>query len=224
MGSSALENLLASSPHVTTMCAKTGWQCESTWSLCEHPKILDCARRWEENSTDWYQAYDFFESTEIWDDMSKLIRIDKSPPNIVKYKQLIEYFERTNKLFVFIAMKPGHCRIFTRTIQTPAKIDMQRERMEELEANVDPRHIIWVTYTDMVTRTDTFVTRLLHALPMLGQIGINSRHIHGSDPNRKRRLTEHQEDWREASLFEYITSNQCKLNDHCALSSMPLPN
>ena len=211
MGSSALENLLASSPHVATMCSSAGWQCESTVPLCE-AKILDCSRRWEPNSTDWARTYEFFNRTRIWDDMSKPIRMDKSPHNIVKYRSLASYFEQTNKSYIFVAMKPDRCRV-SRHHYTLEQVDMQLQRMRDLEASVDPAHLVSLNYTEMLTSTDLFVSRVLAAIPSLERLDVYSSNIHS------RRIL--IEDAREKPLRQYLASDQCTLDNFCPASMAP---
>ena len=215
MGSSALENLLASSPHVTTMCKKTKWQCESTWNLCDEG-ILDCAHRWDPKSTDWVRAYEYFNRIEIWDNMSKNIRLDKSPPNIVKYRELIAYFEQTNSSYMFVAMIPDRCYV-SRHHYSLSNVDRQLEYMRQLIEFTDPKHIVQLNYTDMLINTNRFITRLLDAIPELEGLDIVTNNIH-----IRRMLADN---YREQSLYDFITSDDCKIQNYCPSSSPspPLP-
>lgn len=204
MGSSALENLLASSPSVTTMCQKTKWQCEPTWNLV-NAGILVRDNRWQPDSIDWYAAYEYYENISIWDDMTKPIRIEKAPPNIVKYKQLMEYFHATNKSFMFISMKSDRCYVSRHRYDSIESVDLRLSQMEELEHNVPPQYIVSVNYTDMITNTNFFVKQILDRIPQLQRLDITSRNIHA-----RRRLNH-----REEPLYYYIRSENCVLKNHC---------
>lgn len=56
-GSTGLEGLLASSPHVSTMCQMGFWACEGTWLLTKRGVFTKQAR-WEPNITNWTWAYE----------------------------------------------------------------------------------------------------------------------------------------------------------------------
>ena len=59
-GSSALENLIASSPAVSTMCNKTSWQCETTHVLVKYG-LIEWVTRSDPAKADWERTYAFRE-------------------------------------------------------------------------------------------------------------------------------------------------------------------
>lgn len=105
-GSTGLEGLLASSPHVSNMCGAHTWACEGTWLLSK-AGLFDHNTRWLPNYTDWDAAFEIFHA-KAWN-LSKHFLMDKSPPNVAKIPELVDYFERNHKNYYFVTMSRHPC-------------------------------------------------------------------------------------------------------------------
>ncbi len=105
-GSTGLEGLLASSPHVSDMCGAKTWACEGTW-LLTYAGVVSSTTRWLPNYTNWTKAFDVYH-TRAWN-MSRHFLMDKSPPNIAKIPELVDYFEAHGRDYYFITMARHPC-------------------------------------------------------------------------------------------------------------------
>lgn len=108
-GSSALMNLLDSSPATSTMCHLHTWQCEPTKFLIEHG-IFDHEQRFDANKTNWTEVYRLYHKEQVWDDPNAPILMDKAPPNILKTKEMVRFFQENNYNYKMIVMWRSPCR------------------------------------------------------------------------------------------------------------------
>jgi len=175
-GSSGLEGLLSTSPTVSTMCAKSIWQCEATATLLRE-NVFPRTLRYDPAYTNWSRVYEVYNSLElgsIWDDPTKPILMDKSPPNIVKTKGMIEFFEKTGREYRFVAMARHPC-MYNSVTETSFSLLMGY--MRDMLANVPQDKIYTISYNDFVTRPDMVAQGLLDWLPELGQLDINASYL-----------------------------------------------
>lgn len=201
-GSSALENLIASSPAVSTMCNKTYWQCESTHVLVQYG-LLDWETRKDPAKTDWDQIYAFFEDFEIWDDMSKPIRIVKSPYNVLKSKSLLNYFLKTKKDYRFLVLERDVPCLSSALDRRSVEYSAMRAGLDEIYSLTPHEKRLTIHYEDMVTRPYYLMHKILDWFPQLRLLHGDEKHIRGSRMNYLKKNT------REEPLLEYIHSSSC---------------
>ena len=106
-GSSGLEGLFSSSPSVSTMCAKSVWQCEATATLMREG-VFTRANRYHPDATNWTRVYEVYNSPDlgsIWNDPTRPILMDKSPPNLAKSKSMIKFFEKNDMDYRFVVRR-----------------------------------------------------------------------------------------------------------------------
>ena len=175
-GSSGLEGLFSSSPSVSTMCAKSVWQCEATATLMREG-VFTRSSRYLPSATNWTKVYNVYNSRElgsIWNDPTRPILMDKSPPNLAKSKSLVEFFEKNKMDYRFVAMARHPC-MYGR--MTDASFSLLMSYMRDLLANVAEDKIFKISYNDFVSRPDKVASRLLDWLPELVSLDINSSHL-----------------------------------------------
>ena len=175
-GSSGLEGLFSSSPSVSTMCAKSVWQCEATATLMREG-VFTRSSRYLPSATNWTKVYNVYNSRElgsIWNDPTRPILMDKSPPNLAKSKSLVEFFEKNKMDYRFVAMARHPC-MYGR--MTDASFSLLMSYMRDVLANVPEDKIFKISYNDFVSRPDKVASRLLDWLPELVSLDINSSHL-----------------------------------------------
>jgi hypothetical protein len=197
-GSSALEGLLSSSPAVSTMCNHCSWQCEATWSLCHQGiggtgasptyarEILfpcDIDKRWDPTLTNWSAVYDAFWAEDFWDDPTKPLLMDKSPPNLIKVPELVEYFNQVGADYRFIAMARHPCTASHDGTGLGPNVATEpfSHMFERAEAAADPAKFFKISYDDLVTRPDLVAQELLDWMPELVSVDFAVSYIHGAE-------------------------------------------
>ena len=178
-GSSGLEGLFSSSPSVSTMCAKSVWQCEATATLMRE-EVFTRSSRYNPDATNWTRVYEVYNSAElgsIWNDPTRPILMDKSPPNLAKSKSMVKFFEKNQMDYRFVAMSRHPC-MYGR--MTDASFSLLMSYMRDVLANVPENKIFKISYNDFVTRPDRVAKDLLTWLPELVSLDINSSHLEWS--------------------------------------------
>ena len=178
-GSSGLEGLFSSSPSVSTMCAKSVWQCEATATLMREG-VFTRSSRYHPDATNWTHVYEVYNSLElgsIWNDPTRPILMDKSPPNLAKSKSMVEFFEKNQMDYRFVAMSRHPC-MYGR--MTDASFSLLMSYMRDVLANVPEEKIFKISYNDFVSRPDRVARNLLNWLPELVTLDINSSHLEWS--------------------------------------------
>ena len=178
-GSSGLEGLFSSSPSVSTMCAKSVWQCEATATLMREG-VFTRSSRYHPSKTNWTKVYNVYNSLElgsIWNDPTRPILMDKSPPNLAKSKSMVEFFQKNNMDYRFVAMARHPC-MYGR--MTDASFSLLMSYMRDVLANVPEDKIFKISYNDFVSRPDRVASKLLDWLPELVSLDINSSHLEWS--------------------------------------------
>lgn len=178
-GSSGLEGFLSSSPAVSTMCRHCQWQCEATWNLCKDG-AFPCNHQgeWDPAQTNWTQVYDLYASKGYFDDPTKPLLMDKSPPNMAKVESLVAFYTERGYDYRFIAMSRHPC---TNSRQEYAPYTSTIDRFARAQAASDPAKFFTLSYDDLRTRPDLVAQELLAWLPELGSLSTNVSHIHSSD-------------------------------------------
>ena len=174
-GSSGLEGMLSTSPTISTMCAKSIWQCEATSFLLDK-NIFERTDRWKPDSnwTHIYEAYYKMIPGTVWDDPHKPILMDKSPPNIAKSKGMVEFFESRGMDYRFIVMARHPCMYNAMSATT---FSTMAAYLREIASVVPAERRFMLSYVDFVTRPDLVAQDLLAWLPELGALSIDKSFV-----------------------------------------------
>jgi len=110
-GSTALLSLVASSPEVTTLCSSGKWQCEGTWLLEDEGMVSNVEGselwKWKRNvPSNWTKALSTYE--QYWK-QDRVIKVEKSPPNLAKVQQIADQFTHRKDEVAFIFMTRHAC-------------------------------------------------------------------------------------------------------------------
>ena len=197
-GSSGLEGLLSSSPAVSTMCGHCTWQCEATWSLCDDG-AFECNHEaiWDPKQTNWSQVYDLYATKGYFDDPTKPLLMEKSPPNMAKVESLVAFYDEKGYDYRFIAMARHPC---TNSRHDWAPYKNINDEFARAQAAADPEKLFLLSYDDLRTRPDLVAKDLLAWLPELGSLDLNVSHVHASDDDAEDALTAAKEGDDELSL------------------------
>jgi len=188
-GSSALEGLLSTSPSVSTMCHLGKWQCEATWSLIDDGAFSE-QDKWNVDKTNWTQVYELFETRRYFDDPTKPLLMDKSPPNLLKAESLVAFFDTMDYYYRFIGMMRHPCtnsNELTKRIHADGSVGGERaagdqelryaDLMRKAQDAADPKRFFTLSYDDLRTRPDLVAQELLAWLPKLVSLEINASNI-----------------------------------------------
>lgn len=106
-GSTAVLSLLATSPHVGTLCkSAVGLNCEGWYVLQQHG-LLATEDRWRrDRPLDWVQAIATFRS---YLPVGKPLMVEKSPNNIVKTQQIAQQLTIAGHNVRFVVMSRSPC-------------------------------------------------------------------------------------------------------------------
>lgn len=205
-GSTALEGLLSSSNSLSNLC---GTESEGVRHVprCEGQTVLRRAglltprNRWEENKpSNWKAA--LREYSKYWN-MSKCVLMDKSPPNVVKVKQIAQQLRKAGKQAVFIFMTRSPCFMSQTMRSTEEKrelsltadynfLDTMMKSYRYLLQNRYP--VIHLRYEDMLASPALSARRISRFMPCLGKL----------DPSRPQILASGD---RALSLTDYAASH-----------------
>jgi hypothetical protein len=163
-GSTVLQQLLSTSPHVT------GFETEGQW-LPELRHILGVEERWDEDlEIDWKEVRAVFNS--YWSPLRK-VRMEKSPPHIIRAGELERHFENSHFLVTMrnpYAQVEGQLRRgWIRTPRAAAEfwIRLARRQLKNLR---ELERCLLFTYEDLTGETDLTIRRLMDFLPALGSL------------------------------------------------------
>ena len=193
-GSTGLEGLIASSPHVSNMCGANTWACEGTWLLSK-AGLFDSSTRWLENVTDWDAAFRIYHE-QAWN-MSSHFLMDKSPPNSAKIAELVQYFESHGMNYFFITMGRHPCyfnHAHHANYYTKAKM---------LQLNypfVPPERRIHILYEEAMLAPQLVTQRIVDRIPELKYLdfGINGL-AEVMEENRENNLRERKKQGKDDS-------------------------
>ena len=200
-GSSALSGLLSTSPLVDCLSKSKTWQNEGTWLLTRVPVVdggIPEKRRWDPQfPRDWNKAYEVYH--QFWNKTNATILVDKSPPNLAKCRQLLQFYSTlaNNARGVFIIL-----------IRIPCSIKWyeggRRERIEMFEScvgeiPVSKRLIVW--YEDLILHTEKTVKLIEDFLSRHAEYSVHLNASKGSGTRGDRGL----------SISQYKQSQTCKL-------------
>merc|ERR1719410_726416 len=110
MGSTALMNLIASSPEASTLCKKGGhFACEGQDLLLEAGLVPDV--EWKTLNApkppeDWNEAVDAY--AKVWN-TSKRVLVDKTPANVPKVHQIHQDLSRQGRKAKFLLVTRSPC-------------------------------------------------------------------------------------------------------------------
>jgi len=200
-GSTALEGLLSSSPHVDTMCKAKTWACEETWLLIKHG-LFEREERWNETKTNWTRAYEIYHQY-AWDN-TKHFLMDKSPPNIAKVHSLHRFFVENKYEYSFIILTRHPC------LQKIGRLlSFQKYAVFINDAlNVIPqKNRIIIHYEELVGNPYAVSAKLLHFLPDLNILNPNKNRLFGPGESNIR--------------YEPLT--QFKSSEHCTFQHYKEP-
>eukprot|EP00750_Incisomonas_marina_P013080 INCI17219.4.p2 GENE.INCI17219.4~~INCI17219.4.p2 ORF type:complete len:356 (+),score=67.28 INCI17219.4:109-1176(+) len=168
-GSTGLEGLVASSPHVSDMCGAHTWACEGTW-LLSRAGLFNSKTRWLPNYTDWDAAYKIFHAR-AWN-MSKHFLMDKSPPNVFKIPELVDFFERNNMNYYFVTMSRHPCYFDIRK-----HVNYYSKAHGYLDGipHIPPERRVHLSYEEAMLNPNAITQRIIDRIPALEYLdyGIN---------------------------------------------------
>jgi hypothetical protein len=202
------------------MCKHCEWQCEATWSLVDDGAFT-LEERWDPAKTNWTQVYDIFHRNGYWDDSSKPLLMDKSPPNTGKAAGLVEYFETHGHDYRMIAMARHPCMYDHTQSYEPHDLNI-------LSSLVPSKKLFTLSYNDLVTKPADVAQALLKWLPELESLDIDKSYIHDLIVQGKRARGEHVMDTelagRDDSMLAYANSQDCSLEiKHASFRSESVP-
>jgi hypothetical protein len=156
--------MLATSPATTTLCAANTWACEGTWPLVE-AGLIERAKRWDRDQPkSWAAAMAVFEK--FWDP-SRPIRLEKSPPNLVKVKPILDYFKETPNQAAFISMSMSAC--FKTMGEGDRKHHAELAEALDVLKTENARHL-HMHYEDWITDPYRMAQLILGAFPELEEL------------------------------------------------------
>ena len=185
-GSTGLEGLISSSPHVSDMCAAGTWACEGTW-LLSRAHLFDGKTRWLPNFTNWEKAFEIFHA-HAWN-MSKHFLMDKSPPNVAKMAELVDFFESHDMNYFFITMGRHPCLFDVAKHQHyKLKADLLRENM----VSVPKERHIHLLYEEAMLDPKRASQLIIDRIPELEQLDYGLNGMSEALEERKRERSKHQ--------------------------------
>eukprot|EP00041_Stephanoeca_diplocostata_P022028 m.521997 g.521997 ORF g.521997 m.521997 type:complete len:354 (-) comp21966_c0_seq7:1073-2134(-) len=228
-GSSALEYLLDTSPHTSSMCHLKTWQCESSWYLIRR-KLVTKKTLWDSAATNWTQVYEHYHRDQVWDNPNATILLDKAPPNIVKVKQLVDFYESNGLDYKMIVMWRSPCRHdWLEDSYHSTNFTLQQILTNILKV-VPKKHRILINYDDLLLRPANIMKKVLLQYPILeslhiranGQVQTRSTPSILAIRHRRRQLASHARRRHRRNpgldhahmheLYSYVTSEHCKLS------------
>jgi len=170
-GSSALLSLIGTSQRVATLCPAKNWQCEGTWVLTAR-HLMDADKRWEPNRLNWSRALDAYE--EVWrEDIESrgpqaYVRVDKSPPNVAKVREIAEHFASAKHQVAFIVMTRSPCCRSSLLLDPWRQYShMQLDGMRTLSKGY---RFLQIKYEDLLGSPCDTAKRILDFLPELDSL------------------------------------------------------
>lgn len=163
-GSTVVQQLIATSPAATCFCFEGQW-------LPEAAPILGVEQRWDPAlAVDWPRVRDAFES--YWSPL-RPIRFEKSPPHLVRARQMEAAFPNTHFLISIrdpYAQVEGLLRRGWHTSATSAAEFWVKTAHAQVENLAQLQRTLFFTYEELTDRTDKVVRRIVEFLPQLGAI------------------------------------------------------
>ena len=207
------------------MCKHCGWQCEATQEL-EKDGAFTYENRWNPAKTNWTQVYDIFHKKGYWDDPSKPLLMDKSPPNTGKAASLVEYFETHGHDYRMIAMARHPC-MYQHSYNPAHKKPYNPHDLPLLTSLVPSKKLFTLAYNDLVTKPGAVARALLEWLPELESLDIDKSFIdelimEGMRSRGERPVIELA--GRSDSVLAYANSPQCSLeikHEHFQQQAVP---
>jgi len=172
-GSTAIENLIASSPNVANLCSAGTFACEGT-DILVNAGVLRKEDRWKAIPS-WPKALELFER--YWEPSDACIKMDKSPYNLVKIIDIATELRAVGKEPSFLFLTRSPC--FQSTRHRLGKFAPKMDRMERMKMmrkgyeyvianNYSVTHI---HYEDFYWRGFEYLKRkLLSYMPCLGSL------------------------------------------------------
>mmetsp|Transcript_8362 Transcript_8362/g.9588 ORF Transcript_8362/g.9588 Transcript_8362/m.9588 type:complete len:424 (+) Transcript_8362:320-1591(+) len=212
-GSSVLSEILGSSPSVSTMCKKSNskdgkrvpWQCESTWLLINNG-IFSFNDRWNPHATNWTDVYRLYDKVKPWENGDAPILLDKSPPNIAKAQDLVEFYTRKNLNYRFIIMWRHPCR---KDWNKKKKHGDYALHLRNILEYIPKEKRFLINYDDLITRPARVIEALLGWLPELRSLSLEQQTLNGDHSSE---VHERSLKGAHGTLSSYILSKKCSLS------------
>lgn len=206
-GSTLLNQIISQSKHVSVnnpLHSREGQQLPEIKSMTYYFK-----RRWEpELPFDWKYRYSVWHK--YWDRRKKIL-LEKSPANLVRAKQIPDYFNPS--YFIIMVRNPyAHCEGLMRRNNWPAKraaahvmktLYWQRENVNYLDNS------LCVTYEELTTNTVKTVSRIQALLPELEEI--NTKRKFSAHNFQKKKM--HIQNLNEQKIQKIKTDDLKQMND-----------
>mmetsp|Transcript_122320 Transcript_122320/g.193754 ORF Transcript_122320/g.193754 Transcript_122320/m.193754 type:complete len:362 (-) Transcript_122320:3-1088(-) len=165
-GSTALQSLVATSPHVTTLCSAGTWQCEGQWILRDRGWLKHKGDNWLTGVWNWTEVMQIYEETWSKGPEGAYIRVEKSPSNIGKISEIADYFSSKKSKAAFIVMTRSPC--------TKSRLSMDEwEEYSEMQARglqilrSGGYQVLSLHYEDFLSAPCKSAERILEFLPQL---------------------------------------------------------
>lgn len=157
-GSTALLSLISTSPEVSNLCPSKSWACEGA-ELLRGAHLMSWESRWQPNyPSNWSSALEVYKS--VWN-TSKMVLVDKSPPNIVKMQRIDADLRRVGVIPKFLVLTKNPCSLSEEYL--PKLFDPLIESLETFE----PGQVHQIKYEDLVREPHNVAREILNWIPSL---------------------------------------------------------
>jgi len=166
-GSTALMNLIASSPEASTLCKLQGHVCCEGQDLLYEAGLLPDLQ-WKTVSTSLHQPKDWNEAVgayaKVWN-MSKSVLLDKTPGIHVKVPKIYLDLLQQGKRAKFLLMTRSPC-------DDKVRSQGKNERLATMQAStaVPDDHVLHIRYEDLVRDPYRQSQRIVDFVPELGSV------------------------------------------------------
>lgn len=168
-GTSALEGLISTAPHVTDLCAAGMWQCEDTLLMEQYGFKEPSERRFDPGIITAEQyAYAFKDFAIKWWDMSKTLLMDKTPNLIMRYERVKAAADMLGVpvKFVILTRHPFSWTSKTHPFNQEDYYDMMRHVQKLLHDDTIDK--LQIRYEDLAERLPETIKQLEAFLPRAG--------------------------------------------------------
>ena len=171
-GSSMFLNLLASSPHTTTLCRAREWRCEGTWLFFS--KKSSAHSRFS-SKINWVKVFEKY--NQYWEP-NKFIKLDKSPPFICHCNSLESYLCKNNLSATFLIAQDEYEYCFHKHTGCGAH-RMYQKCLTKCRRNSKCLGIrrVYTSYSKMIMNPIQEMEKILTHVPELECLNPHTTHI-----------------------------------------------
>jgi hypothetical protein len=168
-GSTLLYKIISSSPNISTLIGNNNWVGEGQWLLMNYIEDFNEKNSWDSN---YKLSFDkVIECYNKYWNLNKNILCDKSPSFICRAKNIQDYFSKIgNVYFIIMIRNPYSCKSL-QPYQWVEFAKYQKYNMENLNNK------IFITYEDLILKTDETKKKLLNFLPILNSLNMKIGYV-----------------------------------------------